>query len=358
MTVILTLCLLLGRVVVHVKQAPVVGEMLAGLLLGPSFFGWLAPSWFARLFPADSFATLELLSQICLIVFMFFLGRRVSASSHHTGLTTRTVLVLGIASMAAPLALGLVLGSLLYAEFAPPGITALPFVLFIGAALSMTAFPVLARIIEDFKLMGTRLGTTAIACAALYDLAGWTMLAGILTLLNAGGGAAVLKHVLLFAAFLGGVTVPARVLPNRRWLDRIERTALPLMLPLFFAFTGLRTRVQLINTADLWNTTAIIVATAIVGKAGFSAAAASIIGLPRREAWSLGVLLNTRGLIELVILSIGLDVGILSPRLYSMLVVMTFVTTFMTSPLLAWLLGAVDLKSSTYRTDTRDTAAP
>jgi Kef-type K+ transport system membrane component KefB len=337
LAVIVTACLVLGRLVVFVKQTRVIGEMIAGLLLGPSCLGWLAPAAFASLFPPESMQRLELLSQACLIAFMCLLGWRVS-SSHRGGAAPRAVVVLSLASVATPFALGLAVGWLLYVTFAPPDSGITPFVLFVATAMSMTAFPVLARIIDEFRLIGTRLGTTAIACAAFDDVLGWLLLAGVLWLAHVERGSSVARHMLLFAAFAIGLALPRAGVPGVAWLERMERYALPWLLPLFFAFTGLRTQIQLIDSPRLWMYTGLILIAAIVGKIVPSVIAASAMGLPKREAWSIGVLLNTRGLIELVILSIGLDARILTPQLYSMFVVMTLVTTLMTSPILARLV--------------------
>jgi Kef-type K+ transport system membrane component KefB len=315
----------------------VIGEMLAGLMLGPSLFGWIALEWFGRVFPPTSLPTLELLSQMALVVFMFALGGRIARAPHRTGLVKKSIALLSVTSVVAPFVLGLALGPILYVRLAPPDVPALPFTLFVATSISITAFPVLARIIEEFDLIGTRLGIIAIACAAFDDVLGWTLVALTVALMHAERGTGLVRHLLLFGSFFLGFLVPRRAFGVGRLIDVVEKRVSPLLLPLFFAFTGLRADLQAIGSPALWRYTALILTIAIVGKAGASTVAAAAAGLPAREAWSLGILLNTRGLVELVILSIGLDTGILSPRLYSMFVVMTFVTTLMTSPLLTWL---------------------
>jgi K+:H+ antiporter len=388
--VILALARILRWLFVPLGQPAVVGEMAAGLLVGPSCLGWLMPRFAAALFPATSLDALNALSQIGLVLFMFIVGIRVGSQA--AGVKRSAAAVTSVVSIVVPFALGVALSLTLHDRLAPPGVGEWPFALFIGAAMSITAFPVLARILTDRHLLGTDVGTIAIACAAFDDVMGWLILAGILSFVHIGpplvvavrmgwlvayfavmmlgvrpllawsvrrrrfsgastDGLALMLVVALvsaaatdalgvhalFGAFFAGLLMPRS--PNvDAVVGVVEPVTMTLLLPLFFAFTGLRTSVQLIDSPALVGDTLAVLATAVVGKGGASAVAARVMGLSWRDAGRLGVLVNTRGLIELVILNIGLEAGILSPLAFSMLVVMALVTTVMTSPLLS-LLG-------------------
>ena len=378
--------------VVPIGQPPVIGEMVAGLLLGPSFFGWLMPGASAALFASSTLGSLNALSQIGLVLFMFSVGIRVD--TRHVRSKREIAFVISAISIVVPFVLGAWLASILHDRLAPAGVGMVPFALFFGAAMSITAFPVLARILIDRCLMRTELGVIAISCAAFDDVTGWLILAGITTFIRTGAAgisltarvillvcylvgmfvvvrpslgwfaahrgtdfgrspddlAVVLLIVLvsaiatealgvhaLFGAFFAGLVMPRGAHIERILEDRVEPLTMTLLLPLFFAFTGLRTNVQLLDSASMWKDMVLILAVSITGKGGASTLAARWMGLSWREATTLGALLNTRGLIELVVLTIGLDLGILSPQVFSMLVLMALVTTLMTSPLLVWL---------------------
>lgn len=388
--VILTFSRAMRWLLAPVGQPAVIAEMVAGLMLGPSCFGWIAPQWASTLFPAGGLEPLNALSQIGLVLFMFLVGLR---AGRHAAVQRRSAAaVTSVVSIVVPFALGVALATILHGRLAPAGVGLLPFSLFIGAAMSITALPVLARILMDHHLLGTEVGTLALACAAFNDVSGWLILAGILSL--AGGGRpvafvavagwfviylAVMIFVVrpalhrwhrrrrrsadqlaswlivallsattteamgvhaLFGAFFAGLIMPRDADLEASLSAHLEPLTITLLLPLFFAFTGLRTSVRLIDTPGLWRDTLLILAVAVAGKGGASALAARLTGSRWRDAWALGVLLNTRGLIELVILNIGLEAGILSPLAFSMLVMMALVTTFMTSPLLSLLLPA------------------
>jgi Kef-type K+ transport system membrane component KefB len=384
--VILALARVLRWLVVRLGQPAVVGEMTAGLLIGPSVLGWLMPRSAAALFPPPSLEPLNALSQVGLVLFMFIVGVRVGSQS--TSLKRRAAAIISIVSIVVPFAMGVALSLALRDRLAPPGVDVWPFALFIGAAMSITAFPVLARILSEYQLLGTDIGQIAISCAAFDDVAGWVILAGILSLVHAGApllfvarlvwlavyvavmlwgvrpglawiarrrrfsaasadGLALMLLVALlsaaatdalgvhalFGAFFAGLMMPRG--PNvDAVVGAVEPVTMTLLLPLFFAFTGLRTSLQLIDSPALVRDTLAVLATAVIGKGGASAVAARTMGLSWRDAGAIGVLVNTRGLIELVILNIGLEAGILSPVAFSMLVVMALVTTVMTSPLL------------------------
>ena len=392
--VILTFSRAMRWVLAPLRQPAVIAEMVAGLMLGPSCFGWIAPTWARTLFPAAGLEPLNALSQVGLVLFMFLVGLRVRL---HAAIERRTAAaVTSAVSIVVPFTLGVGLASVLHERLAPAGVGLLPFALFIGAAMSITAFPVLARILADHQLFATDIGALAITCAAFDDVSGWMILAGILSILRGGQSQAlaaamgllivylavmlfVVRPLLrawyrrrtgsadhlalalivallsatttdalgvhaLFGAFFAGLMMPGDADLEATLTSSLEPVAMTLLLPLFFAFTGLRTSVRLIDSPSLWTDTALVLAVAMVGKGGASAVAARLTGSPWREASVLGVLLNTRGLIELVILNIGLEAGILSPLAFSMLVMMALVTTFITSPLLHLLLPANDTK--------------
>jgi Kef-type K+ transport system membrane component KefB len=381
---------LVGRLFRLIRQPQVMGEMVAGILLGPSFLGWVAPGVSAALFPPDSLGFLASLSQIGLLVFMFLVGLelnpRLLRGKSHTAVVTSHV------SIVAPFFLGALLALYLYPRLSDRSVDFTGFALFMGAAMSVTAFPVLARILTERDLMRTRVGTVTIACAAVDDVTAWCILAGVVVLVRssaeglplwvtlAGSAAFILGMIFiarrlfrgfetsfhrrggvvtqdalalillvalasawatewlgihaLFGAFLAGAVMPKDEGFVPALAMRLEDFTVVLLLPLFFAFTGLRTRIGLVEGAEMWAFCALIVVVAVAGKFGGSALAARATGMGWREAGALGVLMNTRGLMELVILNIGLDIGVISPALFAMMVMMALATTFMTSPLL------------------------
>ena len=380
-----------GGLFARLRQPRVVGEIVAGLLLGPSLLGLVAPGVSASLFPLDSLSYLNTLSQIGLVLFMFVIGAELDLGELRR--TGRTAVLVSNAGIAVPFLLGAVLAVVLHRDLSPADVPAGQFALFVGTAMSVTAFPVLARILAESRLLGTRVGTVAIACAAVDDVAAWCLLAGVVLLVKAApggtplvatlGGALVFVLLMLavarpllarirwiggertaltrdrlatlvvlafasawiterlglhavFGAFLAGC-----VLPRDRRLTRALANGLDgaiiLLLPLFFAQTGLRTSVRLLDRAALWIVCLVIILAAVAGKFGGAALASRLAGLPWREAVALGALMNTRGLMELVILNVGLDVGVITPTLFSMMVLMALATTCMTTPFLEWL---------------------
>ena len=389
--VIVVAARVMGWLFRRIRQPQVMGEMVAGLMLGPSLLGWVAPDVSAFLFPEDSLVLLNGLSQIGLLVFMFLVGlelnpRLLKGRGH-------AVLVTSHASIVVPLVLGAVLALFLYGRLSDSRVDFTEFALFIGAAMSVTAFPVLARILTERNLLRSKVGAITIACAAVDDVTAWCILAAVVALVRAtsvqelifftlGGSllyiaamfllvrpalgkletyyhtrgrltqdilALVLLIVLasawttewigihaLFGAFLLGAIMPKEPGFVHDLTAKLEDFAVVFLLPLFFAFTGLRTKIGLLNSVDLWLLCGLVTAVAIAGKLGGSAVAARITGLSWRESTALGILMNTRGLMQLVILTIGLDLGVISPALFAMLVVMALVSTFMTTPLLEW----------------------
>jgi Kef-type K+ transport system membrane component KefB len=396
--VILVAARLTGALMRRIGQPQVVGEMLAGIALGPSLLGAYAPALEARLFPPGSLGFLNALSQIGLLVFMFLVGLEVDPKVIRE--RGRAAIVISHASIVAPFVLGALLAIGLYPTLAGARIAFTGFALFMGAAMSVTAFPVLARILRERQLARTPLGTIAIACAAIDDVTAWCILAVVVVIVRAtsagmsvsgiplwatiGGALAFAAFMLtigrrllreietrysargevtqgmiaalvlamfasawvterlgvhaLFGAFLVGAVSPKNEGFVRAILERFEDVMVVLLLPLFFAFTGLRTQASLIDGASAWLVCALVIAVAVIGKVGGSAIAARATAMPWRDATVLGVLLNTRGLMELVILNVGLDIGVISHELFAMMVLMAVVTTLMTTPLVAWLL--------------------
>ena len=374
--VILAVCRLLHEVVERIGQPPVIGEIIAGLLLGPSFFGWLAPDWFARLFPPASLSALNALSQIGLVLFMFLVGLHLDLAD--VWALRGVAGFAGLLSIAVPFAAGFALARPLHVL--APSAPLLPFSLFCAVAMSITAFPVLARILADQKLTATRLGHVAIACAAFNDVVAWALLAWI-----AAASRSLLEPIIviviystimlfivrpllrrvpnelatmlifvflsswvtelaglhaLFGAFFAGVIWPRGSVNFGEVSAKIEPIAMAVLIPLFFSYTGLRTNIGEVN----WGYTSIIIAVAVLSKIGGTFAGARTMGFDSRNALSLGILLNTRGLVELVVLNVGLDLGILTPALFSMMVVMALVTTLMTTPALAVLRKASEVR--------------
>jgi Kef-type K+ transport system membrane component KefB len=389
--VILVAARVVGFLFQKIKQPQVMGEMVAGILLGPSLLGWLAPAASAALFPPASLGYLNALSQVGLVVFMFVVGLALNPAElrgyGHAAVLTSHV------SIVAPFCLGGLAALYLYPRLSDDGVAFTGFALFMGSAMSITAFPVLARILSERGLVRSRMGTLAIACAAVDDVTGWCILAYIVVLVRvthatrpawvtiAGSLAYVLIMLLvvrrmlpaferefrkrdrlsdnliavvvvlvlasalatewlgihlLFGAFLMGAIMPKSPEFTRYLLHKFESVTVVLLLPLFFAFTGLRTRIGVGGGRAIWFYSAIVIVVAITGKLGGSLLAARLAGMPWREAVSLGILMNTRGLMELVILNIGLDIGVISPAMFSIMVLMALVTTFMTTPLLDW----------------------
>jgi len=393
--VILVAARLVGFLFQKINQPQVMGEMVAGILLGPSLLGWLAPGVSHALFPAASLVYLNALSQVGLVVFMFVVGLALDPSElkgyGHAAVLTSHV------SIVAPFCLGGLTALYLYPRLSDDGVTFTGFALFMGAAMSITAFPVLARILSERGLVRSRMGALAIACAAVDDVTGWCILAYIVVLVRvthaarpawvtiAGSIAYVLIMLflvrrflpaferefrkrdrltdnliavivvlvlvsalatewlgihLLFGAFLMGAIMPKTPEFTRYLLHKFESVTVVLLLPLFFAYTGLRTRIGVGGGRAIWFYSALVIVVAITGKLGGSMFAARLSGMPWREAASLGILMNTRGLMELVILNIGLDIGVISPAMFSIMVLMALVTTFMTTPLLEWVYPA------------------
>jgi Kef-type K+ transport system membrane component KefB len=378
----------------RIGQPRVVGEMTAGIVLGPSLLGRF-PNAFAFVFPSSSIPAITVLSQLGLLLFMFVVGLEVDLKRI---LKQRSAVVLiSNVSILLPLALGVGLARALYPQFAGEQVPFLPFALFMGTAMSVTAFPVLARILKELNLLGTHLGSMAISCAAIDDISAWLLLAVLTAMVHSsrswhhfvvtlcllvtfvaiilvpirraasllvsryqtnGAGMEFISSLMLFmlaaswtterlgvhalfGAFMAGLVMPKHERIIADVIDRLDSLSLALLLPLFFALTGLRTRIDLLTDKSMWGYAVAIIATAVVGKLVGAAFTARATGMNWKDSFGLGVLMNTRGLVELVILNAGLDLGILSPALFSMMVLMALVTTFMASPILS-LIAAVE----------------
>ncbi|HEY0785581.1 MAG TPA: cation:proton antiporter [Acidobacteriaceae bacterium] len=388
MSLVLAVTVVCGWVARRLHQSRVIGEIIGGILLGPSVLGRVWPHASAVLFPADSLRSVEILSTVGLILFLFLIGMELDYAQLYR---QRVLAVVSSGtSIVIPFLAAVLLAHSLRSRFAPHGIGSVPFVLFLGISMSITAFPVLARILEERGLQSTPLGTTAILCAAVDDVVAWLLLAVALTLIDVNGSTAslwirftslaaylfvmlgVVKPLAaqlvkrrrqpelsiellgvvvagtlasaavtewagvhpLFGAFIAGVCFPRVEQWQHAIRSRLDMITSVLLLPLFFALTGLRTRLDLLNDANMWLWTGVVLVAAVSGKMGGAVLAARWSGQKWRNALGLGALLNTRGLVELVVLNIAYNVGAFSPTLFTMLVVMALVTTMSTTPIL------------------------
>lgn len=378
-----------GFLFVKIGQPTVIGEILAGIVLGPSLLGYFFPEAYSFLFTPDSLSNIYILSEIGLVLFMFVIGMELDLSALKNKMGT--TFVISQASIVIPYFMGMWLAYYLYEEFAAGQTDFISFALFIGISMSITAFPVLARIVQEKGLTKSHLGTISIASAAFNDVTAWCVLAAVIAISKTGSldsslfniGLAVayilvmmflvkpfLKRIgeiyknsevvnksvfaffllvliisayitqligihALFGAFLAGVIMPP--LPSFRKLivDKVEDVSLTLLLPLFFVYTGLRTEIGLLNTPYLWWIAFIFIVVAVIGKFIGSAFSAKVLGETWKDSLSIGILMNTRGLMELIVLNIGYEMGILPPPIFVMLVIMALVTTFMTTPILS-----------------------
>lgn len=386
--VVLGVSKIIGYLFARIGQQSVIGEIVAGIVLGPSLLGWLMPETFQFIFPTNSLANLQLLSQIGLVLFMFIIGMELDIDILKK--RASEAIIVSHVSIVFPYFLGIVLAYFLYSAFAPANIPFIAYALFMGIAMSITAFPVLARILKERKMTQTHVGGMAIICAAIDDVSAWCILAVVIAIAKAGnisnalltialtivyvvGMLLIVRPILkklsgkffndgtlqapfvvitfltlifsafvaevigihaLFGAFLAGTIMPVNISLRKLFTERIEDISVMLLLPLFFAFTGLRTQIGLLNNSYLWSICVLIIALAIIGKFVGSMAAAKLVGQSWKDSLSIGVLMNTRGLMELIVLNIGYDLGILKPEIFTMMVFMALATTFMTAPAL------------------------
>ncbi len=385
---IIVVARIFGWLFKKIGQPSVIGEILAGIVLGPSLLGLYYPEFFDQLFPKSSLGNLEFISQIGLILFMFVIGMELDLKVLKKN--AKDAIIISHASIIFPFTLGMGLAYYIYQEFAPDGVQFLSFALFLGIAMSITAFPVLARIVQERGMSKTRLGSIVITCAAADDITAWCLLAAVIAIVKAGNfvsslyvlalatayvilmikvvkpflkrigdlhstKASLTKSIVgifflvlllsaystevigihaLFGAFMAGAIMPENVKFRNLFIEKVEDVSLVLLLPLFFVFTGLRTQIGLLGDLHLWKITGLIILVAVVGKFIGSALAARFIGQNWKDSLSIGALMNTRGLMELVVLNIGYDLGVLTPEIFAMMVVMALVTTFMTGPAL------------------------
>jgi len=371
-----------------IGQPSVIGEIIAGIALGPSLFGMYFPETSDMLFPLESLGNLQFLSQIGLILFMFVVGMELDLKVLRNKI--QDAVVISHTSIVLPFALAIGLSYFIYDKFAPPGTEFLSFALFMGVAMSIAAFPVLARITQERGIHKTKLGSIIITCAATDDITAWCLLATVIAIVKAGSFwsslyvialafiyvftmmklvrpflkrigdlhptsgtlskgvvaiflltlivSAYLTEIIgihaLFGAFMAGVIMPDNAKFRHIFIEKVEDVAVILFLPLFFVYTGLRTEIGLLNDVSMWKITGWIILLATFGKFFGSAFTAKFVGQNWRESLTIGALMNTRGLMELVVLNIGFDLGVLSREVFAMMVIMALVTTFMTGPLL------------------------
>ncbi|UOK41421.1 MULTISPECIES: cation:proton antiporter [Flavobacterium] len=379
---------LFGAIFKKIGQPSVIGEILAGIALGPSLLGNYFPEFSNALFPVASLGNLQFLSQIGLILFMFVVGMELDLKVLQN--KAKEAVIISHASIVIPFTLGLVLAYFIFQQFAPDGVEFISFALFTGIAMSITAFPVLARIVQERGLHKTRLGAMVITCAAADDITAWCILAAVIAIVKAGSFlsslyimALAIVYVLLmlkvvkpflkrigdlyentetitkpviaiffltllissyatevigihalFGAFMAGVIMPESMRFRNIFIEKVEDVSQVMLLPLFFVFTGLRTQIGLLDDAYLWEVCGYIVLVAVVGKFVGSALTARFVGQSWKDSLTIGALMNTRGLMELVVLNIGYDLGVLKPEIFAMMVIMALATTFMTGPAL------------------------
>ena len=377
-----------GWIFKKIGQPTVIGEIIAGIVLGPSLVGMYFPEFSAALFPEASLGNLKFLSQIGLILFMFVIGMELDVKVLKN--KASEAIVISHASIVIPFAMGIGLSYFVYNQFAPVGVEFLSFSLFMGIAMSITAFPVLARIVQERGIHKTRLGAIVITCAAADDITAWCLLAVVIAIVKAGdfvGSLYVISLALLyvltmlfivkpflkrigdlyaekenigkpvmalfllllilssyatevigihalFGGFMMGAIMPDIAKFRMIFIEKVEDVSVILLLPLFFVFTGLHTQVGLINDVYLWKVTGAIIAVAVIGKFLGSALAARFVGQNWHDSLTIGALMNTRGLMELIVLNIGLELKVLTPEVFTMMVIMALVTTFMTGPAL------------------------
>ncbi len=386
LVIILLAARIMGYLFQRIGQPLVIGEIVAGLILGPSVLGTLAPQASGFIFPEASIGTLQQLSQLGLIFFMFIIGMELDVNAFKK--SANKAFLISTASIVIPFVTGIILAYYLQDGFAPENVQFSSFALFMGTTMCITAFPVLARIVQERKLTKTPVGTMAISVAAIGDVVAWCILAVVIALVKSGDishsfltiglsivyilfmfyvvkpfmyrlgrvyssretmGKPIVAFVFLlilvsslitesigihalFGAFMAGLVMPENLNFKRIFTEKIEDVAMVILLPLFFVSTGLRTEIGLINTGHLWLVCLLITLTAILGKFGGTLLASRYVGLNWNHSLMLGVLMNSKGLMELIVLNIGYDLGIIGPEVFAMLVLMALATTLLTGP--------------------------
>ncbi|MFE4263139.1 cation:proton antiporter [Streptomyces sp. NPDC056883] len=403
--VVILACKAGAQFVRRLGQPPVVGEITVGILLGPSLLGWLWPDAQNWLFPTSVMPFIGALGNLGLLAFMFLVGLELDLGALRGH--SKTAIMVSQASIALPLALGTLLALGMYGSFAPAGVDKLPFVLFIAVSMSITAFPVLARILTDRGLYRTKIGALAMACAAVDDVTAWCLLAAVVAVTKSSSPMDALTTALyavaftlfmyyavrpllarwirrahseslvlvvlfsglclsalatdkigvhaLFGAFLFGVATPRGSRVVEVTGARLRAFTVPVLLPLFFVITGLKTDISLLAGDPVqWLWTAAILVVAVLGKWGGSTSAARASGQKWSDAMSIGALMNCRGLTELVVLNIGLGLGVIGQNLFTMLVLMALITTAVTSPALSLIRRRAGEPETVDQTDAPD----
>jgi Kef-type K+ transport system membrane component KefB len=381
---------LLGRLFSVLGQPPVIGEVIAGVALGPSLLGAVAPDIASLVLPNAAAPALSIVAQLGVVLYMFLVGIELNPDRVRHQL--RATVAISQTSIVVPFVLGWALALYLYPRYATPDVPFVSFSLFLGIAMSITAFPVLARILADLGMTQTPLGVVALTCAAIDDVTAWCLLALVVGVVQASTGGALLTIVLtvafigamfavvrplvakvvrgagvheptrggialalvamlvtalvteaigvhaIFGAFLFGAVIPHDSRLARALTGSLENIVTILLLPAFFAFAGLRTEIGLLTGVGAWLACGLIIVVATVGKVGGTFVAARLAGMRTRDAAGLGVLMNTRGLMQLIVLNVGLELGVIGPTLFTMMVVMAIATTMATTPILRTLM--------------------
>jgi Kef-type K+ transport system membrane component KefB/nucleotide-binding universal stress UspA family protein len=396
---IIALSRAVGVFAASIGQPMVIAEVVAGILLGPSLLGAVSPGTMNVLFPGSSMPLLGMMSQVGLLLFMFLIGLELDPKLLRG--RAHASIAISHSSIVVPGLLGGVLGLYLYPRLSSPDVPFFSFLLFMAVSMSITAFPVLARILAERRLLKTKVGAITITSAAIDDVTAWCLLAFVVSIakstdlrraavtvglagvyiafmfivvrpflrrlgalsasregLTQNLVAVTLLFLLasswitefigihaLFGAFVLGAIMPKEGNAGRLLAEKLEDLVVVFLLPMFFAYSGLRTQIGLLDTPGAWFMCGLIVVVACVGKFGGSLVAGRLTGLRWREASAVGILMNTRGLMELIVLNIGLDLGVISPSLFTMMVIMALVTTFMTTPLLQWVYPTAELDS-------------
>ncbi|MEX0612179.1 MAG: cation:proton antiporter [Pirellulales bacterium] len=380
----------LGKLFIHFGQPRVIGEMVAGIMLGPSLLGHFWPQATAFILPDHAQPSLKIIAQLGVILYMFLVGLELNAGLLRS--RAHATVAISHASILTPFLLGAILALWLYPQLGTANVSFRSFALFMGVAMSITAFPVLARILTDRRMENTELGVVALSCAAIDDVTAWCLLAFVVGVANAEVGGAVQTVLLalvyivtmfavvrplavrylsngvdhpprrmavwvlvallfsaltaewigihaIFGAFLLGAIIPHDSDVAEDFRHKLEDIVKILLLPAFFAYTGMRTQIGLVAGWQAWLFCAVIILVATLGKFGGTVAAARFTGLNWRLSAALGILMNTRGLMELIVLNIGLELGVISPKLFAMMVIMALVTTIATTPILQALMN-------------------
>jgi Kef-type K+ transport system membrane component KefB len=384
--VILIVVQVFGYLCQFIGQPRVIGEILAGLALGPTLLGTIFPQVEATVFPSNALPTLQTLGDIGLVLYMFSLGTHID--THAMLKQGRKATVVSLSGVLLPLAMGAAFAFFLYPEFAGPKANLVSFMLLVGTAMAITAFPVLARLLEDRCMLATKIGSLALLCAAIDDVVGWCLLALVIAIIHATGVASVVMTIVflalfvavmlgvirplmffadqhikskpalmtltmillllsafatnamgihpVFGAFMTGIVLPRRTAFIEQ-VKNIDQVNYLLFLPLYFVYNGLRTHIGLINSPALWLLCSLVLIIACLSKILGGSLSLRVFGASWKESLTLGTLMNTRGLVELIVLNIGLDLGVISPTFFAMLVIMAVVTTMMAPPLLSFL---------------------